>query len=460
MTEEEKNALLIKKAGEEAGKQVRLMLDAELGKAVDTNESIKACLAFQAKFEAAKTTEQIETLMKKGGEFDQLKETVAAFKAQLEGKNKPAKKGIYSLESIVRKGLKEQFTKGNFAKLKNDSGMSLKITPALFDGAGKKVDNPMSDTTSIIPIGSGAPAFSITQFEPGLTRVTRRKPYIIQLVDFARTMDRYIAWVEQTNIDTGIAFSILEGGSATSDYGSFRWTENSIRCEEIVALSKATRVILDDLQETQAQIQKEIIELLQLKLDHQIVFGNNTAPQLDGIINHAQAFVNAGGLSVPNPNNFDALIAAQLQIKINGQKSGVSAGGELIYLFEPSEIVVNPADATQMQLTKDSLGRYVIDQMTYPDEVFKGGKMIGDCRITENVDMPVGSFLVMDAKKSHVRMREDAEITLGYVGSDFQDGLVTFRGALRAAHFIKTIENRAFVYDTFANAKTAITPAP
>lgn len=144
-------------------------------------------------------------------------------------------------------------------------------------------------------------------------------------------------------------------------------------------------------------------------------------------------------------------------MKINGVKSGTAAAGEVINIFEPNEIVMHPADVAQMDLTKDTLTRYVLDQQTFPaDSINAASKAIAGLRITENIGMTQGSVLVMDAIKSHARIREDAEVVLGYNSTDFQDNLVSVKGVLRAAHYIKSNQVNAFVADTFANIKASI----
>lgn len=448
MTPEERDAALLVAVRKAANEEIERAFTDKLGEKLDAHVAIKALKDLQSKLTEAKTLEDVPALKK---EVDAFKQAITELKAKME--IKPAKKAgklSGNFSNLINKGLADLHARGMFAKLQNKEVSQLRVTTSK-NSYGEKVDNPMSDATSVVPIGTGVP-FSLTQFEPGLTRVTRRKPFITELVDLARTMEKLVAWVEQTDIDTGIAFNTAEGGSQAGNYGSFRWTENSQKVEKIDALTKVTREMLDDLQAAQSEIQTELIELIQLRLDSQVMSGNGTSPQLKGILQYAQAFSNFGSLSVAAPNNYDALIAAILQIRANGTASGISGGGEIINIFEPTDIVMNPVDFVQMDLTKDSLNRYVREY--YPQ--FDGTNLLGGCRITENIGIASGSYLVMDAKKSHVRIREDAEITMGYVNTDFQDDLVTIKGVLRASHFIKSNQVKAFVSDTFANTKSLL----
>jgi len=444
----------VKKAAKEA-------LFKEFGGLAEGKEMIGKLMDVLKQLQEKKTVEEVQSMKP---EFEALKADILKIHGKLEKSNK--KKGKInkdgSLQGVFNRGLQALKKSGAIDKFRRGDLSSLTITPGInVDGKlkmmhpknGNLVDNPMSEATSVVPIGSGIPNI-LTQFEPGLTRVTRRKPFILQLIDLAQTVDRYISWMEQTNIDTGIAFNIAEGASAAGDYGSFRWTQNSQEAQEIVALSKMTLVILDDLQNAQQEVQTEILELLELRLDAQVFGGNGTGSNLKGILSYAQSFTNTG-LAIQAPNNYDAIIAAILQIKVNGTKSGIAGGGEIINIFEPTDIVLNPVDFAQMDLTKDTLNRYVREY--YPD--YDGNMLLGGCRISENILVTQGYVLVMDARKSHARIRLDSSLTLGYVNTDFQDGLVTIKGCTRAVHYIKGIEVNAFVYDSFANIQAAIVKA-
>jgi len=470
MTEQEKEAALLTKVKSSAVEAINGLLATHLEGA----EVIKSLKAFQKAADEAKTLEAADKL-KTSDEMLALKSAVAEMKAANEKPKTPSlktqrKQGIdwAWMEGLKRicnnESVKQHIRKTNTptahtlytSKFRvNDSGKKIDRIAEL----GLKVDNPMSDATSIVPVATGAAPFQIAQFEPGLTRVTRRKLALMDVVEVVRTLDEFIVWVEQTNIDTGIAFNIAEGGSNTGSYGSFRFSEYAVSAKKINALSKITTEMLDDVQGVQAQIQEEIIELIKLRADNNILSGTNANSQIKGITGYAQAFSNFGSLSVPYANEYDVLIAAVLQIRANGTKSGIAAGGEVIGIYEPDTVVLNPVDVAQMDLRKDTLGRYVLDQMTYP-EAATGAKRIGGMNVVENIVIPAGSFLCMDAKKSHVRIREEAEMTLGYVNTDFADGLITVKGEIRLAHFIKGIEVNAFVYDTFANGKALINPEP
>lgn len=395
-----------------------------------------------------KDAKSVEEITKQKDKVKALEDTILEMKSELKRKSFRGERKVKSMSGMFTKGARELFEKGAFEKLKNRQLNSLQIKLAT-----KAADNPMSEGTSVVAIGSGIP-FSLTQFEPGLTRVSRRRTYLVELVNVAKTISEYIAWVEQTNVDPGNAAMTAEGAAIAA--GSFRYTEKNTQAESITHFTKITKRMLDDLSLVQNEIRTELIDILTLKLDAQSLAGNGTSPNLKGISQYARAFSLVGN-TVQAANNYDCLIKAILQIRAKG--TATTGGEEVINIYEPTDIVLHPSDYADMILTKDTLNRYV--QQLMPD--LKGDGMdraIEGCKITQNIGIPIGSYLVMDASKSNIRIREDASVAIGYENDDFTKGLVTLRGELRAAHYIKENHRNAFVYDTFAATTLALQPNP
>jgi hypothetical protein len=60
--------------------------------------------------------------------------------------------------------------------------------------------------------------------------------------------------------------------------------------------------------------------------------------------------------------------------------------------------------------------------------------------------------------KSHIRVKQDMEMAIGYnLTGEFAKRLMTVRGSMRMAHYIKDNDVYSFVYDAIADIKAAIT---
>jgi hypothetical protein len=410
---------------------------------------------------------QIEALQgaKTAEDITAIKTSIAAAEAELlkvkgQIEVKKAMKEIKdnSLAGYFNQGVRELFEKGMFAKLRNNAGMRLnvRLEEQKFDkdGLALKFDSPMSETTSVVGIGSGVP-LSLSQYEPGLTRITRRETFIAQLVNVSRIMNEYAVWSEQTNVLPGAANQTAEGAAKTQ--GSFRWTESKAQVETITYYIKITKRMLDDLSIIENEIRTELMDVLAHKLDQQALAGSGVSPQLKGIISSAQAFANFGSLAPVTPNNYDVIVASLLQVRANGSTLTSGDGSTETYnIFTPTDIVMHPADVAVMGLTKDTLGRYITPYFVQNTPEGIMNKTIEGLKITENVGMTKGSFLVGDFKKANLRIREDANISIGYENDDFTKNLVTILGETRAVMYVKSNHANAFVTGTFAAGITAL----
>jgi hypothetical protein len=140
------------------------------------------------------------------------------------------------------------------------------------------------------------------------------------------------------------------------------------------------------------------------------------------------------------PNDTDAIRAAMAQI--------ASLNFTANYAF------VNPIDGANMDLQKGSTGYYVMPPFQSVD-----GKVISGVRVIESNQIPVGSVLVADMSRFMVRPYKPFAYQYGWVNNDFEIGMVSIIGERRIHAYVAQNHVGAFVYDTFANIKTAIAAA-
>jgi HK97 family phage major capsid protein len=259
-----------------------------------------------------------------------------------------------------------------------------------------------------------------------------------ELVRVLTTDNMYIAWAEQANADPGVAGTVAEG--AAKPQTDFDIVERTAKVEKIAVWIKVSKEALADIKFLRAEINTELRELIDLKLDEQILSGDGTSPNLRGILTVAPTFaaVSTLALAVATPNRFDVIMAAVAQIAAAN--------------FTANTVVLNPADYYAMQLVKDGEGRYLMPPFSTVD-----GMNIAGLRVVANNGVAVGTFLVGDFKKASLAIREDVNIQVGYVNDDFTKNLVTILAEMRAVLYIKTNWLNAFVKGTFTTAITALT---
>lgn len=300
------------------------------------------------------------------------------------------------------------------------------------DPLERKVAGTMT-TTNIDAVGTDSIPYLLSSTEPGLTRIARRSPFLMQLCNIGSINKMYAQWAEQANPDPGAAGSTAEGLAKTQT--DFDIQEKSQKVEKVTAYIKVSTEMLDDVDFMRSEINNELVELIMLKADQQIYEGNGTSPQLKGILSSAQS-ISFGALAgtILDANKLDALRAAYAQIATN-------------QFTTPTEIVMHPEDAASLDLEKGTDGHYIMPPFSTANRATVKG-----VPIVENTLVTAGNFLIGDFTKSNVRIRKALSISVGYENDDFTKNLVTILAEMRLVHYIKTNHVNGFVYDSFVDA--------
>jgi HK97 family phage major capsid protein len=292
--------------------------------------------------------------------------------------------------------------------------------------------------TMLIDTNYSGGTVGLSSLEGGLTRIQRRRPFLRSLVNSANTTSKFIAYIEQKNADPGVAGTTAEGAEKTQT--DFDLVEASAEVKKITAYIKVSKEMIADIPFMQGEINNELMELVELKLDEQILLGDGLASNLPGIDSVATAW-SAGtfAATIPSANNSDVLRVAIAQIA--GQN------------FEANYILLNPADVAAMELTKSTTGEY-----TYPMFVPgpNGVTTVKGIPVVESTLVPAGDFYVGDFTKANLRVREDMNVQVGYVNDDFTKNLMTVLVEMRAAFYVKSNHATAFVKGDFATAIAAL----
>jgi HK97 family phage major capsid protein len=288
---------------------------------------------------------------------------------------------------------------------------------------------------------SGGSAF-VPQVElvPGLVDLARNRPFLESFANVSNTNRSRIVWTEKFNPEGQAAF-LGEGGVKPLIDFEYRTPESFAK--KVAAKIKVSTEALQDIDWMAAEIEAELKYQVDIEVDEALLAGTgdgtSTALPLKGLTSYAGGYV-LTTITTTTPNNFDALRAAFAQI--------VSLN------FEPTHVFINPIDGANMDLVKDSQGRPIM--MEYRDQ---RGRLFR-LQPVETNQIPVGSFLMGDMSKFRVRNYIPFSIYWGWVNDDFEKNLVTIIGERRLHSYVYNNQVGAFIYDTFADVKTAITAAP
>ena len=384
-----------------------------LGEKIDAmkNETV-------SKAELIEVMSKVSNLETSGAEVGTMKsnvEEIALRVLELETKG-DTKEQTETLHSILTS------KKEDLAKMKEKSGASVQFT---LKAVGTMALS--TNTTGQIPQADR---------EAGITRIVKRNPFVLELVNVGTIMSNVWEWVEQKNAEGG-ADMTAEG--AKKSQADFDLVVASANVKKVTAFIKVTKEMLDDVELMRSEIDQELTELIQLKIDDQLLNGTGLTVNLNGINTTATTYAaGAFALAIPTPNKWDVLRTAINQVRVNE--------------FEPTYIVLHPTDMTSMELTKATDGQYIMPPFTTAD-----GSTVSGMRIVANTGIAIGSFLVGDFSKAGVRFKEGLTINVGYENDDFTKNLVTILAEARLVLRVKSNHYGAFVKGVFATAITAIT---
>lgn len=295
-----------------------------------------------------------------------------------------------------------------------------------------KAPASMLTTTNLTPAGN---RIARTETEAGRVGFVRRNPFLLSLVNTGRTNAKVVYWVEMVNEDGTVAMT-AEG--AVKSQVDWDYVEASAEVKKLTAFTKVSKEMLDDVDNFAQDIQDELTERIALFLDGQILAGDGTGNNLEGIDANATAFA-AGGLAntVDGANKLDALRAGVAQVYRSE--------------FEPGVILLHPDDAASMDLQKGTDGHYLM-----PPFVTAGGQSVAGIPIVTNTGITVDDFYVADLSKFKVKIREDINIQIGYDSDDWTKNMVTPLAEMRAVAYIPANHYGAIVKGTFTAATAAL----
>lgn len=229
----------------------------------------------------------------------------------------------------------------------------------------------------------------------------------------------------------------------TSAFGQsdFDLTATTVNVEKIGTYMRITGEMLDDIKQLTSYLSARVPEKVLSVEDTEIISGDGSSPNLDGLLTDGTAFTtSSGGLfyqSIESANEFDVLVVALNQLALLN--------------YQADSIILNPTDLHKMILLKSTANEYLRNQ------IFSGIQpTINGVPVTVNTAMPNGKFLVGNLRQAtQLWIRENLAVEFSREDSDnFQKNFVTVRAMERAA--LTNYQPNAIVQGTFSTAKAAL----
>lgn len=321
-----------------------------------------------------------------------------------------------SLVKSIQDGAIDSFLKGN----SNAARFEIK--------AG---DMTMANTfTGVVADETVIPQF---KFDPA------RATHIRQLLPMGSTDAQTIRYPKESAYDETSVGATSQGSALVQS--DFDITATSVNVERIGTFMRVTEEMLNDTPQLSSYLSARVPEKILSIEDTEILNGDGSSPNLDGLFTDGADFVTASSgafyQSVESANEYDVLVAALNQLSLAN--------------YQADTILLNPTDLHKIALLKSSQNEYLRQQ------IYTGlTPQIMGVNITANTAVTAGKFMVANlAQATQLWVRDNLSVEFSRDDSDnFTKNLVTVRVQERVC--LTNYLPNAIVQGTFSTAKTAL----
>jgi HK97 family phage major capsid protein len=252
------------------------------------------------------------------------------------------------------------------------------------------------------------------------------------------TSANVIDWVYETGQE-GAASGTAEGVLKNQIDNNFVVT--SVPLLKQTAYFKVSTEMLADVSFMASWLRNKLIVRLMLRIDSQILVGDGTSTNLNGLVTQATTFA-AGTFAdtVDLANDADSLVVAANQIRIANHNGALT-------------IFMHPSDVTSLKLVKLSA-----TDKRYVDRLLMVGSTMSldGIPIIETVTQPIGTFLIGELGKALLAERETVTVEVGLDSGDFLKNMRSILAEWRGELIIQNNDTTAFVTGTFATTNAAL----
>jgi HK97 family phage major capsid protein len=322
-----------------------------------------------------------------------------------------------------RKSIGEQFVESEGFKSWSDSA---------FSKSGRGADLRVKATlTSATTDSAGSVGDAINQTRmPGIMPLAQRRMTVRDLISTGRMDGNALEYVKETGF-TNNAAPVAEAAAKPESDIKFDLVTTSAKV--IAHWTKASKQVLSDISQLRSIIDQRLLYGLAYVEENQLLNGDGTGQNLNGIVTQATAY--AAPLSLADFNKFDVLRLAMLQAAL----AEYPATGH----------VLHPADWAEMEILKDSQGRYIIGNPQGTVAPTLWGLPVIATQAMDIGEFLTGAFMM----GAQLFDRWDARVEVGYVNDDFTKNLVTILAEERLA--LAVYRPEAFITGAFSTALAA-----
>lgn len=408
-----------------------------------TAEEIKGLSAddlqsyFISKMEADQTalTEKMEALKTANeSEVVKLNETIEALKTSIDATTEKVVKSSAEQGLAIKRLLEVGATNSNspVSLAKEITLKAVEIKAAMKTvGAGEVEIKALTTRASVADNALGFFLPEITQLGHKERSLYNVLPKVTVSDDNTGGVVRYRDWDAATTVRA--AAMVAEGAAFPESTATFAWYSKDLR------KVGDTLPVTEEFFEDEAQAASELAMFLDINVnlvvDNQLVNGDNTGQNLDGIYNSATAYV-APASGIADPNIKDLVIKMRNAItRVNGAK------------FRPDMVLVNSLTMESLILAKDANNNYIFDENT---------GTIGGLFVVVDENVADNSLLIGDRRYARIYEKTGTVISRGMPNAQFLEDEMTLKARKRMLLLIKDGDKVGFLKVTDVTAALAL----
>lgn len=336
------------------------------------------------------------------------------------------------IEFIERKSL-EVKNEGSAKKEKIDVN-----TKSIVSGVVNKAAALMS-TANVVPnVTGGFNQLFGNYIDAMIHAVPKPKNFILELVDVTTQPGTEKIWYVQRINEEGDAAFIAEG--ALKPLADAEYKEFSADIKEVAIRWKMTNRVMFHAPAVVSNFRQHAEELVEQKIDQQVLIGDGTGNNIAGIADLASPFVVPTALAgyYATANIWDVVNAVSSYVSLNN--------------FEGNHtVVLNTVWKAQMAGIKDVEGRYIVPPFVTPN-----GDTISGVRVVFSNKMPADKILLGQLDRFKVVFAENMIFDEGWENDDFSKNLTSFKLEAFLGTYFPSNYAGSIIYDDIATILTAI----
>jgi hypothetical protein len=341
-------------------------------------------------------------------------------------------KEVPTLKSVVEKFISENAEKITSIRKAGSGSIELEVDKAVIETAN-----------ATLPVA--APALQGVQVAPP-SRANFRTAVINSMVTTIPTTQASYAYTETLPLNGDFGFVAEKGTKPNID---MKFETRYAAPLKVAAHMVLTEEAVQDIPNLQAIAYDFLRQKHDLKKEKGLLLGDGISPNPKGATVYGRAF-SAGplALAVTAPNFMDVVNACITDIYTTHNFTD-----EMPYMA--NLVLVGPNDFfTQLVAAKDLNGLPL-----YPSASLFNQVNIGGVTIMPHEDIVAGKIFVADLSKYNTTDYMGYTVKIGWINDDFIKNQFCIVGESRFHAFVKKLDEQAFIYDTIATIKTAITKA-